>query len=167
MRVGVIVLVGLAIGTADVASGDTRKWTDSTGTFSAEAELVKLEGGIVTLKLAGGSLKKIPLRKLSPGDREFVESAATKPVGAVSSSYGREFRGDYYPEIRNGKGQEQDQEIPLGPIGGEGRGRLRSEGSQDRRALGERSRVEGWARSGGCDPARQRQTLQSLQQLIR
>ena len=38
--------------------------------------------------------------------------------GFNSKSYGRDFTGDYFPEIRNGLGEKRDHEIPLGPLGG-------------------------------------------------
>ena len=37
-----------------------------------EAELVKLEGEVVYLKKADGSIAKVPLSKLCPADRDFV-----------------------------------------------------------------------------------------------
>ena len=57
-----------------------REWTDSSGTHKIEAELVKLDGEVVHLKKADGTIVKVPLNKLCWDDRKFVrqEMAAHK-----------------------------------------------------------------------------------------
>ncbi len=57
-----------------------REWTDSSGTHKIEAELVKLDGEVVHLKKADGTIVKVPLNKLCEDDRKFVrhEMAAHK-----------------------------------------------------------------------------------------
>ena len=42
-----------------------RKWTDSTGRYSIEAELVEVKDGKAWLKKAGGKVVAVPLTKLS------------------------------------------------------------------------------------------------------
>ena len=49
-----------------------REWTDSSGTYKIEAELVKLDGKVVHLKKADGAIIKVPLDKLSGTDRQFL-----------------------------------------------------------------------------------------------
>ena len=57
-----------------------REWTDSSGTHKIDAELVKLDGEVVHLKKADGTIVKVPLNKLCWDDRKFVrqEMAAHK-----------------------------------------------------------------------------------------
>lgn len=52
----------------------TRKWTDNTGKFSVEAELVEAKDGKVTLKRADGSTVMVALERLSEADREYIAS---------------------------------------------------------------------------------------------
>lgn len=59
---------------------EVRTWTDATGKFSVEAELVEVVDGVALLKKADGRQIKVPLGKLSAADREFI--AAAKPVDA-------------------------------------------------------------------------------------
>ena len=49
-----------------------RKWTDLTGRFSLEAELVDSSDGVVTLKREDGTTTRLPLNKLSEADRQFI-----------------------------------------------------------------------------------------------
>jgi SLA1 Homology Domain 1 (SHD1) protein len=58
--------------TAGQPSTALRKWTDITGKFKIEAELVSLTDGNVQLKKKDGSLVSVPLDKLSQADREFI-----------------------------------------------------------------------------------------------
>lgn len=53
-----------------------RTWTDSTGKFSVEAELVDVEDGQVRLKKTDGSIITVPLVKLSAVDRAFLRRHA-------------------------------------------------------------------------------------------
>jgi hypothetical protein len=53
-------------------NGLARTWTDSTGKFKIEAELVDVEDGKVRLKKDDGSIVTVPLIKLSAGDRAFL-----------------------------------------------------------------------------------------------
>ncbi len=52
-----------------------RKWTDSTGRYSVEAELVEVKGDNVVLRKADGQTLEVPLVKLSAVDREHVRQA--------------------------------------------------------------------------------------------
>jgi hypothetical protein len=54
------------------AASSLRTWTDSTGQFQIEAELVKIEDGKVQLKQKNGQLVAIVLDKLSKADQEFL-----------------------------------------------------------------------------------------------
>jgi len=56
-----------------VANGEIRSWTDSLNR-KTEAELVKIDGAKVILKLKDGREVPFPLEKLSQADRDFVET---------------------------------------------------------------------------------------------
>ena len=50
-----------------------RTWTDASGGFSVEAELVAVVDGAVRLKRKDGSKISVPLDRLSAADREFLQ----------------------------------------------------------------------------------------------
>jgi hypothetical protein len=56
--------------------GTLRTWSDSSGKFKVEAELVKIEDGQVVLRKRDGSVVRVPLDKLSREDRLFALSQA-------------------------------------------------------------------------------------------
>ncbi len=61
-----------------------RKWTDNTGKYSVEAELVEVKGDKVVLKKSTGSVITMPIARLSKADREYLQSLAEpgpKPPG--------------------------------------------------------------------------------------
>ncbi len=62
-----------------VIAGDLlgREWTDDTGKFRVEAELVAVRNGKVILEKADGTLLNIPIERLSATDREFLKSSGT------------------------------------------------------------------------------------------
>ena len=62
----------VATSTPNVTSPALRTWTDSTGKFQIEAELVKVEDGKVQLKQKDGQLLAIALEKLSKEDQEYL-----------------------------------------------------------------------------------------------
>jgi hypothetical protein len=80
-------LAELAGGAPGAAGGDTaaafalRPWSDATGKFRIEAELVNVEGGAVNLKKKNGELVSVPLAKLSKADQEFASKAGAQPSG--------------------------------------------------------------------------------------
>ncbi len=75
------------------AAAPTRNWTDASGRFSIEAEMVGFQDGLVHLQRADGKVVKVPLEKLSPADQEFAGQAAasspkTEPPAAVAADEG-------------------------------------------------------------------------------
>jgi hypothetical protein len=58
----------------EAGAGEPHTWTDSTGSFSVEAELVKYADGNVELRKADGSLVTVPLKRLSKEDIAYVRS---------------------------------------------------------------------------------------------
>ena len=67
-----VLLVGLLLTAAAPVSA--RKWTESTGKFSVEAELVEVKDGNVRLKRQDDKVITVPLTKLSKADRDFLAS---------------------------------------------------------------------------------------------
>ena len=55
-------------------SAHARTWTDSTGTYKTEAELVDFQNGIVRLKKVDGTIVSLPIERLSQADQQFVRS---------------------------------------------------------------------------------------------
>jgi hypothetical protein len=51
----------------------SRTWTDASGKHHIKAELQRVEGDDVLLKKTDGTLLRIPIKKLSEADQEFVE----------------------------------------------------------------------------------------------
>ena len=51
-----------------------RKWSDTTGKFSVEADLVEVKADKVLLRKAGGSDITVPVARLSQVDRRYLES---------------------------------------------------------------------------------------------
>lgn len=51
-----------------------RKWTDSTGKHTVEAEFVAFKDGDISLKYQDGTIHKVSIERLSKADQEFVKS---------------------------------------------------------------------------------------------
>jgi hypothetical protein len=69
----IAVLSLLIAGLPIVAQG--RVWTDSTGRYTLDAELVAFDGKTAVLQRADHELVAIPVEKLSDKDREYLKSA--------------------------------------------------------------------------------------------
>ena len=54
-----------------------REWTDATGNYCVEAELVDFRNGIVRLRKEDGKIVTVPFEKLSPADRRYLEREPT------------------------------------------------------------------------------------------
>jgi len=65
-------------------SADARVWTDSTGRYSVEADLIAFDDETIVLQRADHQLGAVPIEKLSEADREYLKSKeageATKEV---------------------------------------------------------------------------------------
>jgi hypothetical protein len=55
-------------------SASAREWTDSTGTYKTEADLVEVRGNRVVLKKSNGQVISLPSDRLSKADQEYLES---------------------------------------------------------------------------------------------
>lgn len=60
-----------------------RQWTDNTGAFTVEAELVEVSGNIMRLRKPDGQIVTVPLDRLSAADREYVRSAGARGQAAA------------------------------------------------------------------------------------
>lgn len=56
-----------------VVADDGRHWTDSSGKFSVDAELIELRSNEVVLKKSAGSLITIARDRLSAADQKFLD----------------------------------------------------------------------------------------------
>ena len=70
----------LLLASASICEAQARKWTDVTGKYSIEAELVELKDGQVRLRKPDGQVITLPLEKLSAADREHVRQEARQPA---------------------------------------------------------------------------------------
>jgi CubicO group peptidase (beta-lactamase class C family) len=61
-----------------------RTWSDASGKFTIEAELVEVKDGQVVLRKADGSEIKLPVSKLSAADRKHLESA--RPLAPAAAA---------------------------------------------------------------------------------
>lgn len=55
-----------------------REWSDPSGKFRVQAELVSVRGDKVILEKADGSIITVPIDKLSQADRDFLKNNATQ-----------------------------------------------------------------------------------------
>ncbi len=79
--------VGLAAASLaqGAAGGGARTWTDNTGKYKIEAELVDCRSGTVRLKKTNGKIISLPLSRLSAADRQLVEERTAKPSGTTQA----------------------------------------------------------------------------------
>jgi len=54
-----------------------REWTDSTGVFKVQAELIDVSGDVVHLRKTDGSVVAVPIDRLSVADQKFVRDQAS------------------------------------------------------------------------------------------
>lgn len=83
-------ILALAITGVAANAGETRAWTDTTGKFSVEAELVSLSEDTVVLRRTSGKEVKVPLARLSKSDRDYaigqsesLQTEETNPFSAI------------------------------------------------------------------------------------
>jgi SLA1 homology domain 1, SHD1 len=75
--ISLAVIVALSCLTHGAAA---RVWTDSTGHYSVEAELIAFNETTAVLQRADHELVAVPMEKLSAADREFVKSKEAKQL---------------------------------------------------------------------------------------
>lgn len=69
-----------------VAEAPARTWSDRSGEFEVEAELVVSKGGIVRLRKTDGKVISVPLRRLSDADQEFLREQAKQASEKTSAA---------------------------------------------------------------------------------
>lgn len=80
---GLLIVAAACLLTAPEALA--REWTDATGKFRVEAELVAVRNGRVILEKKDGSVISVPLESLSKADQDFLkEKNAPPPAPAVT-----------------------------------------------------------------------------------
>ena len=79
-----VLILAAALWAGYALAAQTRTWTDSSGDFQIEAQLVEVNDGTVHLKKADGQIVTVPLDRLSAADRQFIERqvAASNEAGS-------------------------------------------------------------------------------------
>ncbi|MCA9267332.1 MAG: PQQ-binding-like beta-propeller repeat protein, partial [Planctomycetales bacterium] len=104
-----------AIQPASVCFAESRTWTDASGKFRIEAELLSYADGVLQLQKGDGKVVGVPLGKLSAADQRWLreelkrrKTTETQPVAAVAQ--GSASTGDW-PQwrgpLRDGISQEK------------------------------------------------------------
>jgi hypothetical protein len=79
---------GLLVAASAALGGETRTWTDKSGSYSIQAEFVELNGDLVFLRHQDGKELRVPLEKLSPADQEYVRQVpSSKPENPFAVSH--------------------------------------------------------------------------------
>jgi hypothetical protein len=97
MRTGSIWLIGLFLMSMGAsASLSARTWTDATGRFKVDADLIAINDDVVVLKSKSGRLIAVEIAQLSPGDQDFLrtEEAGTSKLGAKDKDHVWRLQGD-------------------------------------------------------------------------
>lgn len=78
--------LGLAALSLQATAAELRVWISADGEHTTIAELVEVQGEIVTLKKFDGQTVRVPLSRLSEADREFLKEATNLPAGGLEKS---------------------------------------------------------------------------------
>lgn len=116
----IVFSVSIILSLSTVAQGQTttRYWSDNSGSFTTEAELLKIKSTAVILKKTNQVVIEVPFSRLSQSDLDFVkkeisrlngstskptQQIATKrsPASNISSRNNRDFVGETLPSKRN------------------------------------------------------------------
>ncbi len=90
LRMGFIMATAiLAVTIASTSPLNARQWTDSSGKYHQEAELVEFDGHLVVLKKAKGQLVAVPLNSLSTADQQYLQSKDAKDAMTSTASQDR------------------------------------------------------------------------------
>ncbi len=69
-----------------VAAADYRTWTDISGNFEIEAQMLSVEKDVVKLKARAGKIVEVPFDRLSQADREYIAgSRSSRPSSPPNS----------------------------------------------------------------------------------
>ena len=70
----IAILFSSTLNAGERTSDKTRRWNDNTGTFNVRAVLVNVDDQAVALRLPDGDTITVPVRRLSIGDQQYVNS---------------------------------------------------------------------------------------------
>ena len=80
-----VLILAAALWAGDALAAQTRTWTDSSGNFEIEAQLVEVSDGTAHLQKADGQIVTVPLDRLSAADRQFIEREVAASTQAGST----------------------------------------------------------------------------------
>ena len=83
LHLRLLLFVALA---SEASAASARVWTDSTGKYTIEADLIAFNDKSVVLQRGDHELGMIPIDKLSQADRDFLKS---EEAGNITSKYGQ------------------------------------------------------------------------------
>src|SRR5262245_26058942 len=90
------------------AEGELRKWRDADTNLQIQAVLPKVEGNSVHIRRDDGRVFQLPLTRLSPADRQYVDAFAAKaavaPAAAPASPLARPAAADSIVLVRQQAG---------------------------------------------------------------
>jgi len=81
-----------------------RTWTQSATNRQIEAELVKVNGDKVLLKLAGGQIAEVPIGSLSTDDQAFIVAVLKGPASSTGAASWPQWRGPNQNDISPDQG---------------------------------------------------------------
>lgn len=81
LRSMVLGFVFMVLATGDFALAEVRTWSDATGKFKIEAELIEATDEHVVLQKTDGKTVKVPIAKLSEADQQFVADQQAASLG--------------------------------------------------------------------------------------
>ncbi|MBC8875870.1 MAG: hypothetical protein H8E44_41115 [Planctomycetes bacterium] len=67
-------LAALALVVAGFSEASARRWSDATGKYHVEADLLEVSGEKVRLKASDGRIIDVPIDRLSAADRQYLDS---------------------------------------------------------------------------------------------
>lgn len=98
------ITLAMCLAASGFADEAVRTWTDATGKHKRDGAFVAVDGDVVLIKLADGTIARIPLEKLSPADQSYVKSS--RPSADADAD---PFQTDTRPEaIKPSAGSSQD-----------------------------------------------------------
>lgn len=90
-----LVLMSLLLSSSMVFALNAREWTDKTGVFTVEAELVEVAGATVRLKKTDGTIIAVPLERLSDADQQYVKSTPGRLEAEIETALIQPTRGEF------------------------------------------------------------------------
>jgi CubicO group peptidase (beta-lactamase class C family) len=80
MKPGLLLVVTCSVALLATTPASGRKWSDASGKFSVEAELVQVKDGKAILKTVDGARVTVPVARLSAADRAYLKSGDDSPA---------------------------------------------------------------------------------------